>query len=200
MGTLRGRTMGFVGFGDIAKETARLATPFGLRLIALRRHPQKAAAEQQQAGQAPLLAATYASQGGDLVDQAAKFYAECDFVVCSLPLTAESRGIVGKEAFAAMKSSAFFVSLGRGAVIDEAALVAALRDGQIAGAACDVFATEPLPAESPLWEIENLWLTAHNADLTEDYWDLGLATWRDNLATWVADEPFATPVDVALGY
>ena len=109
MGTLRRRTMGFVGFGGIAKETAKLAAPFGLRLIALRRHPQKAAAEQLLTlGAAPLLEATYGSE------DAATFYAQCDFVVCSLPLAPEKPQ--GRAAFGAIESSTYFVSLGRGAV------------------------------------------------------------------------------------
>jgi phosphoglycerate dehydrogenase-like enzyme len=188
--------MGFVGFGDIAKETAKLAAPFGMRLIALRRHPQKAAAEQQllTPGAAPLLEATYGSE------DAATFYAQCDFVVCSLPLTPETRMFIGRAAFGAMKSSTYFVSLGRGAVIDEEALYEALQGGKLAGAACDVFTTEPLPVESPLWTCENLLLTAHNADLTEDYFELAFAKWRQNLDACLEGQPWVTPVDVVLGY
>lgn len=193
MGTLRRRTMGFVGFGGIAKETAKLAAPFGLRLIALRRHPQKAAAEQLLTlGAAPLLEATYGSE------DAATFYAQCDFVVCSLPLAPEKPQ--GRAAFGAMKSSTYFVSLGRGAVIDEEALYKALQGGKLAGATCDFFTTEPLPVESPLWTCEHLLLTAHNADLTEDYFELALAKWRQNLDACLEGKPWVTPVDVALGY
>lgn len=100
----------------------------------------------------------------------------------------------------AVKETSYFVSLGRGAVIDEAALFAALQGGQIAGAACDVFETEPLPADSPLWSCENLLLTAHNADLTEDYFALGFGTWRQNLEAFLVGAPLKTLVDVKLGY
>ena len=134
MGTLKGRTMGFVGFGDIAKHTAKLAAPFGMKLIALRRHPQKAEGEKLHSGESTPL--TFGP------DQATTFYQQCDFVVCSLPLTAETRKCIGREAFSAMKDTALLVSLGRGAVIDEEALYEALQGGQIAGAACDVFAIE----------------------------------------------------------
>ena len=99
-----------------------------------------------------------------------------------------------------MKNSAYLISLGRGAAVDEAALHHALTSGQIAGAACDVFATEPLPEDSPLWECENLLITAHNADLTYDYFKLGLATWRKNAERVVRGEPLATPVDRDAGY
>lgn len=120
--------------------------------------------------------------------------------MCSLPLTDESRKAVGASAFAAMKPSCVFISLGRGAAVDEDALCAALTSGGLCGAACDVFATEPLPQDSPLWACDNLLLTAHNADLTEDYFDLALQTWQENLACYVRGAPLATPVDVASGY
>lgn len=99
-----------------------------------------------------------------------------------------------------MKPSAYFVSLGRGAVIDEVALDAALREQRIGGAACDVFAAEPLPADSPLWERETMLLTAHNADLTDDYFTLGFGVWRDNLKAFLEGMPLVTPVDLALRY
>ena len=99
-----------------------------------------------------------------------------------------------------MKSSTYFVSLGRGAVIDEEALYEALQGGKLAGAACDVFTTEPLPVESPLWTCENLLLTAHNADLTEDYFELAFSKWRQNLDACLEGQPWVTPVDVVLGY
>ena len=100
-----------------------------------------------------------------------------------------------------MKSSTYFVSLGRGAVIDEEALYKALQGGKLAGATCDFFTTEPLPVESPLWTCEHLLLTAHNADLTEDYFELALAKWRQNLRRVSRGEAMGDPVvDVALGY
>jgi len=197
MPTIAGKTMGFVGYGHIAKRTARLAAALGLRLVALRRHPNK---ETQSAGapadpSQPVLAATYGQ-----AEALSEFYPQCDFIVCSLPLTAETRGAVSAACFHAMKPSCVFISLGRGAAVDEAALFNALTSGQIMAAACDVFATEPLPADSPLWDCENLLLTAHNADLTEDYFSLAVATWRENLDCWTAGLPFATLVDKASGY
>jgi phosphoglycerate dehydrogenase-like enzyme len=203
MDTVVGKTMGFVGYGHIARSTAALAAPFGLRFVALRRHPEKAggadteerAAKKARAADAGVqLAATFGP------DDAKAFYAQCDFIVCSLPLTEETRGSVNAAAFASMKSSAVFVSIGRGAAIDEAALYDALSTGKIAGAACDVFATEPLPKDSPLWKCENLLMTAHNADLTADYTTLAFATWRENLEKFQHNLPLATPVDKSQGY
>ena len=191
MPTIAGKTMGFVGYGHIGQTTAKLAAPLGLRLIGLRRHPNK---RERSAANAPTLAATYG------MDDSATFYSQCDFVVCSLPLTDESKEIINADSFEAMKASTVFISLGRGAVVDEAALHKALTTGQIAGAACDVFATEPLPESSPLWECDNLLMTAHNADLTEDYFPLAVKTWRENLEAFKKGGPLATPVDKGAGY
>jgi phosphoglycerate dehydrogenase-like enzyme len=100
-----------------------------------------------------------------------------------------------------MKASAVFVSLGRGAVVDESALALALATQSIKGAVLDVFAVEPLPSESPLWDLDNVLLTAHNADLTANYFELGWDVWAENLDRFVAgDGTLATPVDVAQGY
>lgn len=152
MNTMTGKTMGFVGYGHIAKSTQVLAAPFGLRFIALRRHPEKAKEEElgehhsnddkpankrlkvenSASPEVPLattshLAATYGQ------NDRLRFYSQCDFVVCSLPLTADSRGSVDRECFAAMKPTAVFISLGRGAAIDEHALYDALSTQKIAG-------------------------------------------------------------------
>ena len=99
-----------------------------------------------------------------------------------------------------MKSDAIFISMGRGVAVDEAALHRALTTGQIAGAALDVFEVEPLPAESPLWDVDNLLLTAHNADYTESYFREGWKVWAANLARFTAGEPLATPVDKVAMY
>ncbi len=100
-----------------------------------------------------------------------------------------------------MKSTGVFVSLGRGAAVDEDALVDVLQKGQIRGAALDVFKAEPLPASSPLWTLgDKIWITAHNADLTEDYFDLGWAVFADNYRSFVDEVPFKTPIDVSRGY
>jgi len=99
-----------------------------------------------------------------------------------------------------MKPSCVFISLGRGATVDEVALVAALQQGTIAGAACDVFETEPLPESSPLWSCDNLLLTAHNADLTEDFFARAWKIWSDNFACFRNGKPLSTPVDLEAGY
>ena len=130
-----------------------------------------------------------------------KLFEESDYVACSLPGTAATKDFCGAQEFGAMKSTGVFVSLGRGAAVDEDALVDVLSKGQIRGAALDVFKEEPLPSSSPLWALgDKILITAHNADLTEDYFDLGWSVFADNYRRFVADEPLSTLIDVNRGY
>ena len=183
MAMLAGKTIGFVGFGDIAHAALPLATAFGMRPLALRRRPGENDDVQ-----------TFAPE------QATEMLSQCDFVVSTLPGTPQTVGFFGPAQFAAMKETAVFVSCGRGVAVQEAALARALREGQIAAAALDVFEVEPLPPDSPLWECENLLLTAHNADFTDDYFELGWNVWVNNLECLMSGRPMATPVDKTAGY
>jgi phosphoglycerate dehydrogenase-like enzyme len=191
MAELRGKTLGLVGYGDIAKATARLARAFGMRVVALRRNASKADDPEGLVG----------PYDGP-VQQTHKhaLFSEADVVVCSLPGTAETRHFVSSAEFGAMKEGSIFISMGRGLAVDEAALCEALRAGVIAGAALDVFEVEPLPTSSPLWDCPNLLLTAHNADFTEDYFKLGWEVWARNLRCYLEGQPLATPVDKRAGY
>ena len=117
-----------------------------------------------------------------------------------LPGTAETKHFCSTEEFAAMRPGSIFISMGRGIAVDEAALVEALRAWKIAGAALDVFEQEPLPEASPLWDCDNLLLTAHNADYTEDYFKLGWDVWSSNLDCYLSGRPMATTVDKRAGY
>lgn len=185
MGTLYGKTMAFIGFGHIAQATARLAKALGVRVVALRRNPdKKSALADETHGYKTRL---------DVFSQA-------DFVVCSLPGTKETDGFVGAKEFKAMKESGVFISIGRGLAVDEVALDKALTDNQIAGAALDVYRKEPLSTSSPLWEHENVLLTSHNADYTEDYFIRGWDIWKSNLDAQEEGKPWATPVDIKAGY
>lgn len=112
-----------------------------------------------------------------------------------------SAGLCGCQRAPCHKPSSVFISLGRGAVVDEAALANALATRSIRGAVLDVFTVEPLPKSSPLWDLDNVLLTAHNADLTANYFELGWNVWTDNLERFLGGEStLATPVDVANGY
>ena len=187
MDVVAGKTVGFVGYGHIAQQSAVLCKALGMRIIACRR--------SEGGNDIVVPSQTYAP------DQRLKLFEESDYVVCSLPGTAQTLNFCGAQEFGAMKSTGVFVSLGRGAAVDEAALVDVLSKGQIRGAALDVFKEEPLPSTSPLWTLgDRVLITAHNADLTEDYFDLGWSVFADNYRRFVSDEPLSTLIDVSRGY
>ena len=142
---LRGSTLGVVGYGDIGRACAKLARVYGMRIVALRRNPQLAVGD-------PLCDVVYKSAP----DMLNKLMGESDYIVCSAPLTEETRGLIGPDQFDHAKENAVFINLGRGPVVDEDALIAALRSGKLKGAALDVFRTEPLPQDSELWDLDNV--------------------------------------------
>jgi len=183
---LYGATVGIVGMGHIGGEVARLAHAFGCRVIATRR----STAEATSHAHAELLPA------GELP----RLLGESDYVVLCVPLTTETRGMIGEWELRAMKPSAVIVNIARGPVIVEAELVRALREGWIAGAALDVFETEPLPAESPLWEMEQVIVTPHISGGTEIYNERAVGIFAANLRRYLAGEPLENVVDPARGY
>jgi phosphoglycerate dehydrogenase-like enzyme len=184
---LLGKTVGIVGMGYIGGEVARLAKAFGCRVIGMRR--------------------SFSARGPDSVaDEAVPpsdldyLLRESDFVVIAAPLTAETRGMVGAEQIRRMKPTAHLINIARGALIDEAALIAALREGVIAGAGLDVFETEPLPQDSPLWELDNVILTPHISGGTEIYNKRATDIFCDNLRRFLEGKPLRNIVDPARGY
>jgi D-2-hydroxyacid dehydrogenase (NADP+) len=126
--------------------------------------------------------------------------AECDYVVVAAPLTPETRGLLGAAEFQVMKREAVIVNVARGSVIDEAALIDVLRTGVIGGAALDVFEQEPLPADSPLWQLPNVIISPHVSGFTPHYDERALALFAENLRRYVAGEPLLNVVDVQRGY
>uniref|UniRef100_A0A0G4GJ93 D-isomer specific 2-hydroxyacid dehydrogenase NAD-binding domain-containing protein n=1 Tax=Chromera velia CCMP2878 TaxID=1169474 RepID=A0A0G4GJ93_9ALVE len=190
MGELHGKSMGFVGFGDIGKATARIAKhAFGMKILALKRTKGP-----DPEGLADIV---YCSE--DPAEKA-KLFAESDYIVCSLPGTPLTFKYCDATAFGGMKSSGVFISIGRGTVVDEDALASTLKDGKIKGAALDVFHVEPLPEASPLWGLPNVLITAHNADWTEDYSECSLRILEQNLDAFIEGKPPVTPVDKSAGY
>ncbi|GBG33354.1 D-3-phosphoglycerate dehydrogenase [Hondaea fermentalgiana] len=186
MPVLRGKTIGFVGFGHIAKSAARIAKEsFGMKVVALRRNPDKSDSA---------LADKVYTDKFELARNA-------DFVVSTLPGTPATIKFCDEAFFEAMPDGSVFISCGRGSAVDEAALVKQLRSERLY-AALDVYEQEPLPESSELWEVpdDRLFMTAHNADLTEDFFQLGWETFRKNLVRFRAGEPLETPVDTAHGY
>jgi phosphoglycerate dehydrogenase-like enzyme len=125
---------------------------------------------------------------------------ESDYVIASLPLTPSTRGLIDRRRLALMKESAVFINIGRGATVDEEALVDALKLGRIKGAALDVFETEPLPPDSPLWRLENVLISPHTADHTEDSHLRAMRFFVENLARYRAGARLENIVDKEAEY
>lgn len=182
-----GKTVGVVGMGYIGSEVVRLAKAFGCRVLAIRR--------------------SYNVRGPDaLADEAippsdlAYLLGESDFVVLATPLTEETKGLIGAGQLEQMKRSAYLINIARGRVVDEAALIAALKAETIAGAALDVFTREPLPAESELWDLPNVIVTPHISGGTEIYNQRATDIFCDNLRRFLAGSPLSNIVDPSRGY
>ena len=152
---ISGQTVGIVGYGDIGRAVSSRVHAMGMRVLALKRHAP--------ASPDPLIAQYFAPH------ELLPMLAECDFVVVAAPLTSETRHMIGDAAFAAMKPNAVVINIGRGPVIDQAALVRALTEKRIRGAGLDVFETEPIPAGDPIYRLENVLISPHCADHTKDW-------------------------------
>ena len=182
---LRGTTALIVGAGSIGTETGRLLRAAGVRVRGIARTSRASDDVFERIGEADDLRAELP---------------EADHVVNVLPRTASTERMFDAAAFAAMKPTAFFVNIGRGATVDEAALIDALTSGRIGGAALDVFEVEPLPADSPLWAMPNVLVSPHRAG-DHDAWPRdAVALFADNLRRYLAGEPLRNVVDVSLGY
>jgi len=184
---IQGKTLGIVGYGGIGSTAAELARPFGVRIVALRRRPELF-------NQDPLVDESFApAQINDLM-------AASDYVLLAAPLTEETRGMIGAPQIAAMKPSGVLINVGRGAVVDEPALVQALETEKIRGAALDVFAVEPLPRGHPFYGLENVLLSPHTADHVQDFIHLAVECFLENLRRFQANEPLLNLVDKHAGY
>jgi len=182
---LAGKTMLLVGVGAIGERMARLAAALGMRVLGVRRDPSASA---------PGVEATFGP------DRLLDLLPEADFVVLTVPLTRETRGLIGERELRAMKPTAYVVNIGRGGTIQEDVLIRALKEGWIAGAGLDVFETEPLPEDSPLWGMENVIVTSHYAGSTPSYNERAMAIFLDNLRRYRAGEPLRNVVDKTIGY
>jgi phosphoglycerate dehydrogenase-like enzyme len=167
---LEAATVGIIGFGSIGRAVARRAEALDMRIVATRATPLD-----------ELLAAA-------------------DYVVISTPLTPETRRLIAARELALMKPNAVLINIGRGAVVDEAALIDTLRAGRIRGAALDVFENEPLAAGHPFWSMENVLLSPHCADHTDDAHDRTMQFFLENLRRFQDGEPLVNLVDKAKGY
>ncbi len=171
---LHGRQLGIIGHGSIGRAVAALAAAFEMKVIGVgRRSPREEFDELIQSS---------------------------DYIVVCAPLTAETRGLVGEAEFRRMKPGAVLINVGRGPVVDEAALLGALREGRIRGAVLDVYDEEPLPPEHPFWGMENVLLSPHCADNTATWLDEAMQLFLDNFDRYVRGEPLRNVVDKQAGY
>lgn len=182
---LRGKTVLIVGLGDIGMEAARLSNCFGARILAIARSKKKKPAFVDKL------------QTASHLD---KLIPEADIVVVCLPHTKDTHHLFDKTKFARMKSTAIIMNIGRGGIIHEKELIRALKHKQIAGAALDVTEQEPLPADSPLWDMENVIITPHHSGLSEKYMDRAVDLFCENLKLFLKEKKLRTEVDKGRGY
>jgi D-2-hydroxyacid dehydrogenase (NADP+) len=183
---LAGATLGLVGLGSIGREVAKRVSALAMRVIAVREHPEKGSSEHVE----QIFAAS----------QIHDFLSQSDYVVLAAPLTPATRGLMNAERFGKMKPDAGLINVSRGPLIDETALAQALREKKIGGAALDVFAQEPLPSDSPLWDLENLLITPHTAAMTDKLWERHYKLITENLRRYLAHQPLLAVVDKQRGY
>jgi glyoxylate/hydroxypyruvate reductase len=182
---LEGQTLFLVGLGEIGRETARLGKAFGMRTVGFRRTE----------GTPP-----------DHVDEVhgpqrlVELAGQADAMVVSLPMTEQTAGLISRETIERLPASCIFVNVGRGGVVDEPALIEALRERRIAGAVLDVFATEPLPADSPLWDLPNVLVTPHAVALSERENERIVELFLDNLGRYLDGRPLRKVVEPGVYY
>lgn len=182
---LEDATAGIIGLGGIGRRYARTAAAFGMRVLAVDRHE-------------PVKPEDVESLWG--LDRLDEMLAQSDFVLVSCPYSSETHHLINHERLGRMKPTAILVNIARGGIVDEEALAAALREGRLAGAGLDVCETEPLPADSPLWDTPNLVITPHCAGLSAHRRRRLTEFFCENLRRYFSDEPLANLVDQAKGY
>jgi len=180
--------VGIVGYGDIGRAVATRVRALGMRVLAVKRHEPPAHEAD------PLAERIYGPEGR------IEMISRSDYVVAAAPLTAETAGMIGEAEFAAMKRDAVAINVGRGPVIEEAALIRALSEKRIKGAALDVFDREPLPQGHPFYKLENVLLSPHCADHTADWLDRAMRFFVEQFERFRKGEPLKNVVDKRLGY
>jgi phosphoglycerate dehydrogenase-like enzyme len=201
-------TVGIVGMGSIGRAVATLATAFGSRVIATRRRSEVGAAAAPDGERArDGSGASGDSSGDELVvdrilgpDGLPELLAESDFVVLAAPLTAATEGLIDGPALEAMKPGAWLINVARGRLVDERALLRALREGHIGGAVLDTFRDEPLPASSPFYDLDNVIVTPHTSWSSGRVLDRSVELFCENLRRYAAGQPLLNVVDPAAGY
>jgi phosphoglycerate dehydrogenase-like enzyme len=189
VGTLENKTLCVVGMGSIGRAISGRARPFGMRVVGVKRTVREADEAWDYADELYPTAELRTALG------------EADYVAVTLPGTPETRRLLDAEAIAAIKQGAYFANVGRGSVVDEAALVEALQSGHLSGAALDVFEVEPLPEESPLWELDNVIVSAHTTDVVPALINAAQTDlFCENLRRYLAGEELLNVLDKRLLY
>jgi phosphoglycerate dehydrogenase-like enzyme len=184
---LEGSTMGIVGYGDIGRAIAKRAHALGMKVLALRRRPEQSAGD-------PLIDEVFPPE------RKLEMLARCDYIAAAAPLTPDTRSMIGDAEFRAMKKTAVIMNVGRGPVIDEAAMVSALEQGRIKGAALDVFDREPLPAGHPFYRLKNVLLSPHCADHTPEWLADAMRFFLQQFERFRQGAPLLNVVDKKSGY
>jgi phosphoglycerate dehydrogenase-like enzyme len=185
---ISGQTVGIVGYGDIGRAVAARVRAMGMKVLAVKRHVST------QKNPDPLADQIYGP------DYLIEMLSHCDYIVVATPLNAETLGLIGEAEFAAMKPSAVIINVGRGPVIEERAMIKALSERKIKGAALDVFAEEPLPKGHPFYQLENVLLSPHCADHTPDWLDNAMRFFIAQFERFRQGQPLLNVVDKKLGY
>jgi len=191
---LRGRTVVIAGYGTTGRELARLASAFGMRVLAVKARPEivtdasfRVPGTGDPDGRIPERIVG--------LDQLAAVASEADYLALTLPLTRHSRGVISREVLESLPRHAWVINVARGAVVDEDALIDVLASGRIAGAWLDVFTTEPLPPESRLWKLPNVTVTPHLAGGNDDSWSILCDLLIENLRRYLEGRPLLNVVD-----
>lgn len=186
VGELTDAVLGVIGYGGIGREVGKRAKGLGMRVWALKRHPRK-----EELGEVERVF------GPDALDE---LLAGSDYVVLTAPHTPETDGLIGARELALMKESAVLVNVARGSIVDEEALIAALRERKIRGAGLDVFEKEPLPDSSPLWELNNVWIAPHTGGVSPRFWERETKLILENTRRYLRGEELLNVVDTQIGY
>ena len=181
---LEGKVLGVLGLGAIGRALAQRAAAFGMRVIGTKRTPESIAHVER----------VFPPEDTDEVLRTA------DFLVVLLPLTPQTRGLIDSRALRLMKPTAVLINVGRGPIVQEEALIEALRTGVIAGAGLDVFDREPLPSDSPFYRMENVVMTPHVSGASPTYLDRAIPLFCENLRRYVTGAPLLNVVDPTRGY
>lgn len=196
---LAGRTLGIIGYGSIGREIARLARAFNMTILVTKRDARRTADEGYRLP-------GIGDPTGDIptriypAEALRSVVAQCDYVVITLPLTSRTRNLFDESVLREMKPTAFLVNIGRGEVVVGRDLIKALQRGWIAGAGLDVFETEPLPDDSPLWAMPNVILTPHVSGFSNHYDERATDLFIANLRRYLAGEPLINVVNREEGY